>query len=108
MRLYGLKNCDSCRKARKYLQDNGIHVEFVDVRTEGVSEADLDRFLVAFGDDLLNRRSTAWRNLGAEERCCDPLALLKAHPALMKRPVIDRTDRLFLGWNGQVQDAIIG
>ncbi len=107
MKLYGLKNCDTCRRARKSLKDSGIEVEFVDVRAEGVSRADLCRFLATFGEDLLNRRSTTWRNLGGKERSGDPLTLLSAYPTLMKRPVIDNAGRLHLGWSKDVRNAIL-
>ncbi len=108
MKLYGLKNCDTCRKAHKFLKEKGIDVEFVDVRADGAPEADLRRFLAAFGERSLNRRSATWRNLDGEERSGEPLALLVAHPALMKRPVIDDGNTLHLGWNEEVRGAILG
>lgn len=108
MRLYGLKNCDICQKARKSLKDNGMEVEFVDVRAQGISKEDLDRFLDAFGNELLNRRSLTWRNLDTQQRQNDPLTLLMAHPALMKRPVIDHEGELFLGWGPEVQNILLG
>lgn len=104
MLIFGLKNCDTCRKARKALPDAG----FVDVRADGLSEADLSRFLQAFGADLVNRKSTTWRGLSEDERTQDPLSLLQAHPALMKRPVIDADGQLFLGWTKDVQAKLLG
>lgn len=104
MRIYGLKNCDTCRKAAKALPQ----AEFVDIRAEGM-DADLRaRALDAFGEALVNRRSTTWRGLSEEERAGDPLALLASHPALMKRPLIEHGDRLYLGWGKDVQGALLG
>lgn len=100
--IYGLKTCDTCRNARKALPE----AAFVDVRDDGVSATDLQRFLAAFGDDLVNRRSTTWRNLDEAARAGDPLALLTTHPTLMKRPVIDADGALTLGWTGATRTAL--
>ncbi|SLN44270.1 putative reductase [Pseudoruegeria aquimaris] len=107
MKLYGLKTCDTCRKALKDLKDAGVEVAFVDVRADGVPERDLARFLTAFGENLINRRSTTWRGLDEAARAAAPLALLQAHPTLMKRPVIEAGDRLFLGWTAQTRAALL-
>lgn len=103
MKLYGLKNCDTCRKALKSLATAGHDVTFVDVRADGVPKADLQRFQTAFGDALLNTRSTTWRGLDESQRASDPLNLLIDHPTLMKRPVIDHEGALTLGWTKDVQ-----
>ncbi|SMX32948.1 ArsC/Spx/MgsR family protein [Actibacterium lipolyticum] len=108
MRIYGLKNCDTCRKAMKTISNQGVDAAFVDVRADGVSPADLARFHAEFGEDLVNRRSTTWRGLSEEERLEDPIKLLSDHPALMKRPVIETGGRLFLGWGKDVQAAVLG
>jgi len=59
-----------------------------------------------FGDLILNTRSTTWRSLDAEARARPPLELIAAYPALMKRPLISVSDRLFLGWNSDVEDEV--
>ena len=107
MKLYGLKNCDTCRKALKSLAAAGHDVRFVDVRSDGVTKADLERFQAAFGDALLNTRSTTWRGLGDAERGADPINLLIDHPTLMKRPVIDHDGSLTLGWTKDVQAQLL-
>ncbi len=107
MKLYGLKNCDACRRALKSLSEHGIEVEFVDLRTDGVSKSILPRFHAAFGDELLNRRSTTWRNLGVDRRSDDLLTLMAAHPLLMKRPLIDRAGQLHLGWRREVRSVLL-
>ena len=99
MKLYGLKNCDTCRKALKMLPN----VEFLDVRADGVP---VDVMLSAqqeFGDALMNTRSTTWRGLDEAARQRPPLDLLKEHPALMKRPLIEHKGALYLGWSKEVQ-----
>jgi arsenate reductase len=100
--LYGLKNCDTCRKALKSLPQADLR----DVRKDGVPEAVLAAALEKFGDALLNTRSTTWRGLSEAQRQAAPMDLLKAHPALMKRPLIDVNNTLFLGWNNAVEMEI--
>lgn len=108
MRLYGLKNCDTCKKAMKSLVAEGNTVEFVDVRADGVTAGDLESFLQAFGDALVNTRSTTWRGLSEAERREPSLMLLQYSPTLMKRPVIQHNEDLFLGWEKDVQSILLG
>lgn len=104
MILYGLKQCDTCRKALKVLEG----VAFVDVRKDGVPIHVLEQAFAQFGDNLLNRRSTTWRELRDEQRLEAPLVLLAAHPSLMKRPLIAANGQLYLGWGADVQEALLG
>lgn len=108
MRVYGLKSCDTVRRAMKMLAADGYTPELVDIRAEGIAPATLARFHAAFGVALVNRRSTTWRGLSDEERAGDPLALIAAHPALMKRPVIEEGSRLTLGWDKGAQAVWLG
>ena len=102
MRLYGLKNCDTCRKALKVLQG----AELVDVRTDGVPVGLMRAAHAQFGAALLNTRSTTWRGLDGVERARPALELLADHPALMKRPLIETSEALYLGWTKEVQAAL--
>jgi len=103
MKLYGLKNCDTCRKALKALPQ----AQLVDVRTDGVGADVLARALAQFGAALVNTRSTTWRALDAGARAQPSLALLQAHPSLMKRPLIETADgTLYLGWGKAEQAAL--
>lgn len=102
MKLYGIKTCDTCRKALKSLEN----AEFVDIRAEGMPQDVVERALAEFGDVLLNRRSTTWRNLDEATRARPVLELLAEHPTLMKRPLIETGDRLYLGWSKDVQEAL--
>ncbi len=102
MHLYGLKNCDTCRKALKLLPD----AEFVDVRADGVPENVLKAAHDRFGDALLNTRSATWRGLSDLQKDAGPLSLLQSHPAVMKRPLITDGDAIYLGWTRDVQTAL--
>ena len=106
--FYGLKSCDSCRKAQKALLAQGVALNVVDVRSDGLPPAKLQEFADALGDALINRKSTTWRGLSEAERAGDSVALLAAHPTLMKRPVIEHQGQLYLGWGEDVQKALLG
>ncbi|MEM6636699.1 MAG: ArsC/Spx/MgsR family protein [Pseudomonadota bacterium] len=107
MRVWGLKNCDTCRKAVQTLSKAGFDPVFIDVRVDGLADADLDQFLDQFSDTLLNRRSTTWRGLSASDQVGDPKDLVKRFPAVMKRPVIeDDNGSLHLGWSSVTQSAL--
>ncbi|MGJ3231044.1 MAG: ArsC/Spx/MgsR family protein [Oceanicaulis sp.] len=105
--LYGLKSCDTCKKAQKALAAAGHDVAFVDVRAEADLAAKLPQWLAAAGADaLVNTRSTTWRGLPEAERAraqSDPKGLLADHPALIKRPVIERGGEVSVGWTRDVQ-----
>jgi len=104
MILYGLKTCDTCRKALKTLPE----AQFVDVRAEGIPEGVLNSAYANLGEALLNTRSTTWRGLDEAARTRPVLELLAEHPTLMKRPLIVSGDQFFLGWGKDVQSQLLG
>ena len=103
MKVYGIKSCDKVRAAMKALAAAGRAPELVDIREHPLQISDLQGFQAAFGDRLLNRQSTTWRGLSEAERGGDPVALIAAHPALMKRPVIVEGAQMTLGWDASAQ-----
>ena len=111
MKLYGIKTCDTCRKALKAFQAAGKPVSFVDLRVDGFTETDLDRWLEAVGwEVLLNRRSTSWRALSDEDKA-DPdttkaRTLMLAHPTLIKRPVFEDDTKIVVGF-GKTQQSLL-
>lgn len=107
MKLYGLKNCDSCRKAVKQIQSTGQNITLIDVRVDGISPDELARFYAAFGEALVNTRSITWRGLSQTQRNEPHLTSLTNHPSLMKRPVIDTGRDLTLGWTKEVQAKFV-
>ena len=92
MRFFGLKTCDTCRKALKALQAAGHDPQII----------------AQFGDKAINRASTTWRGLTDAERAGDPNALLAAHPTLMKRPVIAVDGQWSIGWKADAQAMHLG
>lgn len=106
MIIYGLKNCDTCRKAKKSLSAGETTADLIDVRESGLPDEIRDAALAKFGDALLNTRSTTWRGLSEKARGQTPQALLAEHPALMKRPLIVDGDQMYLGWTAQTQSDL--
>ena len=107
MKIYGLKNCYSCKKTLKALQSSGHSVEFIDLRATPVSIEQLQKWLDEHGDAVLvNRKSTTWRGLDDQAHQQPVLALLMANPTLIKRPVIESGNNSFVGWTAEVQTAL--
>jgi len=104
MIIYGLRNCDSCRKARNVLSGAVLH----DVRVQGMPDEILEAAFATFGPAIVNTRSATWRTLDAAERDMTPVELVRAYPAVMKRPLIDCAGRLYLGWTEDVRKALGG
>lgn len=104
VRIYGLKNCDTCRKAVKELEEAGRDHEFVDIRDELDRVRKVPAWIDAVGaKKLVNTRSTTWRNLSAEDKLIaedDPAGLLITYPTLIKRPVIEAGGDVIVGWSG--------
>ncbi|MBZ9558138.1 MULTISPECIES: ArsC family reductase [unclassified Modicisalibacter] len=102
--LYGIKSCDTCRKARKALDARGIAYRYHDLREDGLDAGTLARFIDLTGlETLLNTRSTTWRGLDETERQAArddaerARALILAHPTLLKRPLLDTGETLIVG-----------
>ena len=103
MKLYGIPNCDSVRKARNILDQRGVRYHFIDLRQAPPDETLLRDWLARFGSALINKRSATYRAhkaevLAAEAAGGDALiALLRALPTLIKRPVIVSDADVWLG-----------
>lgn len=108
MRFFGLKACDTCRKALKSIKEKDLPVTVIDVRADGIAPADQAQIVAQFGDAALNRASTTWRGLSDAEKAQDAATLLAAHPTLMKRPVIQNGDVWTIGWKPDVQNQVLG
>lgn len=103
MILYGLPTCSDCNRARKELEAAGHDVAFRDVRGEPMSEDEWGLLLAEFGDNLVDRKSQAFRNLNAWMRESEADAQLLDTPALMARPVITNGEQFTLGWDETVK-----
>ena len=112
--LYGIKTCDTVRKARKYLSEHHCEATYHDFRQQGLDEALLDQLIEGLGIKvLLNTRGTTWRTLSDEQkqRASDPVAarqIMLEHPAVIKRPVLVRSDgEMLVGFDTAVWSTFI-
>lgn len=101
--VYGLKTCDTCRKALVWLDAEGIAYRFHDLRADGISRDEVARLAKAAGwEKLLNKASTTWRGLDGTRKEglteARAIALMAEHPALLKRPVFDLGGTVLCGF----------
>ena len=111
--LYGIKNCDTIKKARRWLEENGIEYRFHDVRTDGIDRADLQHWMKTLDwENLLNRRGTTWRKLPEAARNSinksSATNIMLDNPAIIKRPLLDHRNRLYLGFSVDSYQSIFG
>ena len=102
--MYGIRNCDTIKKARAWLDARGIASDFHDYKTAGIDEARLRVWAAELGwERLLNRAGTTFRKLpDAAKAGLDAdkaVALMLAQPSMIKRPLLDLGDRRLLGFN---------
>ncbi|MBS7670179.1 ArsC family reductase [Croceicoccus gelatinilyticus] len=111
--LYGIPNCDTVKKARKWLEARGADYAFHDYKKAGVPEDHLREWVAKEGwEVLLNKRGTTFRKLSdADKADIDAdkaIALMMEHPSMIKRPVVEHEGGLLVGfdpdkWNGSLQ-----
>ena len=102
--MYGIKNCDTIKKARAFLDKKNIEYEFKDFREDGLNPIQLRAWIKELGwDNVINKRSTTWRNLPDEtkEHMNETLALIVAEdqPTIIKRPVLELPDKVLIGFS---------
>lgn len=102
--VYGIKNCDTVKKALKWLDKNNIAYQFHDLRQDGLTKADLTKWIDSLGwEVLLNKRSTTWRQLADKDKtdidANKAVTLMLANPTLIKRPVITKGKTTLVGFN---------
>lgn len=108
VRIFGIKSCDSCRKARKWLEAQGIDYRWTDLREQPPARATLEQWLNAVGSEaLVNRRSATWRGLDGQQRPAldspELLATLLEHPTLIKRPLFEHAGEVRVGFDDAVR-----
>jgi arsenate reductase len=112
MKLYGIRNCDTVRKARAWLDARAVDCDFHDYKIQGIGESRLRDWARELGwERLLNRSGTTFRKLPeADKEGLDEdkaIALMVAQPSMIRRPVLDLGDRRLLGFDaGLYEDAL--
>ncbi|MEP3438743.1 MAG: ArsC family reductase [Hoeflea sp.] len=107
--IYGIKNCDTMKKARAWLADHAIEAEFHDYKTSGIDEPQLRRWCDAAGwETVLNRSGTTFRKLHESEKqhldTDKAIALMLAQPSMIKRPALEADDRLLIGFKPELYE----
>jgi arsenate reductase len=102
-KIFGIKNCDTMKKAFVWLETNGVAYEFIDYKKAGVAETKLPDWNARGGwEKLLNTRGLMWKKLSDEERSAvdekKALKLMAQYPSLIKRPVLDTGSQLIVGF----------
>ena len=103
--LYGIRQCDTVRKARQWLESRCIDYTFHDLRIDGIDAATIESWFAQIGlETLLNRRGTTWRRLSEQEKkradAATAVTLLLEHPTLIKRPVLNHKGKITVGFKG--------
>ena len=111
MRVYSLKNCDTCKKALAWLVEQNISHEVHDIRVDGLNSEDVKKIIDAVGWEVaLNRRSTTWRNLEDADKenvnAESAVRLITQHPTLLKRPVFVTEGSIVVGFAKHSQQQI--
>lgn len=101
--LYGISNCDTVKKAQRWLSNNAVEFSFHDFRKDGLSREQLEQWSAQLGwETLLNKRSTSWRQLDeAVKNTIDEQSAIQAMldtPTLIKRPVLDLGGQFRVGF----------
>ena len=105
--LFGIKACDTMKKARTWLVEHGVAYRFHDYKTEGIDKASLERWVKEAGwETVLNRAGTTFRKLPEQDRAGltekKVIALMLAQPSMIKRPVLDDGGGLIIGFKPEV------
>ena len=111
--IYGIKNCDTMKKARAWLDGHGVAYAFHDYKSQGIERARLEALARDVGwETLLNRGGTTFRKLPDKDKAGlnekRALALMLAQPSMIKRPVLDTGGKLLVGFTPETYGKVLG
>ncbi|MBP1887125.1 ArsC family reductase [Sinorhizobium mexicanum] len=111
--IYGIRNCDTMKKARSWLEGRGVAYQFHDYKAEGIDRAHLQRWCDEFGwETVLNRSGTTFRNLPEADKqdmtADKAIELMLKQPSMIKRPVLDADGKLMIGFKPELYEARFG
>ena len=114
MKLYGIPNCSTVKKARAWLEARDIPYEFHDFKKQGVPEATMQQLMTLLGwEAVVNRNGQTWRKLGDERKALvrdstSALALMAENASVIKRPILDRDGQFQVGFSEENYGAFFG
>lgn len=111
--MYGIPNCDTIKKARKWLEAEGVEYQFHDYKKQGIDAELVKEFCLSLGwENVLNKRGTTYRQLSQEQKDTlnetNAIALLVEQPSMIKRPIVRHNDKLELGFSTANYAALLG
>lgn len=109
--LFGIPNCDTVKKARRWLDDRGVSYRFHDFRADGLDADQVQHWLSKIGvENLINKRSTTWKNLDQDVREAineqSAIPLILEQPTLIKRPLLDLNGEFHLGFKADTYEVL--
>jgi len=111
LKVYGVKNCNKVCDTLKWLEENDVDYEFINLKKEPLSEGKLDEFVHKVGlDVLINRRGMTWRNLGLKDKDLSEDELfdvLLENQTMIKRPVLELDDAVLVGYDEDAFDSFV-
>ncbi len=112
MILYGIPNCDTVRKARKFLETNNIQYTFHDFRKDGLAVSTIQQWLKSQPIELLvNKRSTSWKLITDEQKAQlisgADLSILSELPTLIKRPILEMDSQIMVGFKAAEYETLL-
>ena len=110
-RLYGIPNCDTMKKARKWFADNGIDYEFHDYKRRGIEREKLEEWIGEVGwEVLLNRRGMMWRKVPDDVKASideqSAIRLMLETPSIIKRPVLEAKGKVIVGFKPETYEEL--
>ena len=109
-KIYGIKNCDTMKKATTWLTENNVDFEFHDYKKLGISEDKIQQWLTQKPwEVLINRAGTTWKKLSDDEKATDEISatkLMMAKPSMIKRPIIENDKIVVMGFNSDTYEQI--
>ncbi|MEJ2310684.1 MAG: ArsC family reductase [Gammaproteobacteria bacterium] len=111
--LYGIPNCDTMKKARKWLADNGVEYAFHDYKKLGIEKKKLAEWIKAVGwETLLNRRGMMWRKVPDDVKASidekSAITLMLETPSIIKRPVLEAKGKVTVGFKPETYEELFG
>ncbi|GHD59947.1 ArsC family reductase [Jeongeupia chitinilytica] len=112
MKLYGIPNCDTVKKARTWLAEHGHDYDWHDFKKAGISAELLNGWIAQTGwEPLVNKAGTTWRKLDDTSKAAvvdadSAIALMLAQPSVIKRPVLDRNGTITIGYKPETYDTL--
>ncbi|MEJ6982062.1 ArsC family reductase [Pedobacter sp. P351] len=114
MKVYGIKNCDTVKKALKWLDDHNVRYEFHDFKKSGISEEKLEEWSAKIGwESLVNKRGTTWKKLDVATQSqinnkVDAFRLMRDKTSVIKRPVLETEEKVVMGFDEATYQDTLG